>query len=133
MSFLIVPFSFIKTKEEEKGISCESLICDEINYLKILLLCSNNVQPFENVEDNTENNVDNEHTSSHDDDGKNLNEGPESYSIKTDSIGYYDLKSNNSENNAIHINLKRKTIDLNIDGIISRITMKKGQIVVQNN
>ena len=140
MSFLIIPYSFIKKKDSDK-VSYSALICDEINNLRILV-SSNDIQ---NKDSGSNDYVESgysfdKYSSNNEDmyidtnrDRDEFNNNPETYSIKTDSIGYYDLKSDESKCNDIHVNLKRKTIDLNMNGDISRIPMKRGQIIVTKN
>jgi hypothetical protein len=62
-------------------------------------------------------------------------EDDKTYSLKVDSIGKYDLRKTDvndggEERSHIHINLKRKTIDIVSDTCTNRLPLRPNQIVV---
>lgn len=55
------------------------------------------------------------------------------YSLKIDSIGRYDARLEPNSQPIVHVNLKRKTIDILDKDAILRIPLQKNQIIVTSN
>lgn len=132
MSFIIVPLKFGSSFRSGTSDldSYTPLILKEIEYIRTSLNdgCDNSEK--DNVKESDHNSDDSDYG---DDQSGFVNSNI--YSLKVDSIGRYDLGNELKNTDAIHINLKRKTIDISfsIDNRVRRIPLKEGQIVVTEN
>lgn len=62
-----------------------------------------------------------------------FNDDEKTYSLKVDTIGKYDLRKQDVDrDNHIHINLKRKTIDIVSEYGTTRLPLRSNQIVVSD-
>jgi hypothetical protein len=160
MSFLVTPITFsssvIDSVKEKLGqtrvtrdyVSYSHLISQNISHLRKLLV--------ENYEDNLSDRSESEHNEteqkicercscesifseeSEPDESlfEEFQEDGKTYSLKVDTIGKYDLRRSDifdgsgEERSHIHINLKRKTVDIVGQGGTNRLPLRQNQIVV---
>jgi hypothetical protein len=150
MSFLVAPISFtsgvIDSVKEKLGharitrdhTSYRDLISEQIQNLRhILDVSDRNSDRYEDTDRVCERCS---CESIFSDDESNLEsrvidlEDDKTYSLKVDSIGKYDLRKtdliDSEDRSHIHINLKRKTIDIVSDNGTNRLPLRPNQIVV---
>ena len=160
MSFLVTPITFsssvIDSMKEKMGqpntkirsiqdyVSYETLIDNNLHDLRKLMVNSYNEECSDISETNLENThycercntesifTDNPNESEDETVFTEFKDDDKTYSLKVHSIGKYDLRKEDVDNSHIHINLKRKTVDIVGEHGTNRLPLRPNQIVVSN-
>jgi hypothetical protein len=127
----------------------DSLIGQEIHKLRRVLndeddgesvtICGCSTEEYNDTSDNNSSDTSDDESNESDRESKvtEFNLDDKVYSLKIDSIGKYSLRKGDldlsDENAHIHINLKRKTIDIATRDGIKSIPLQKSQIVVSGS